>query len=533
MLYLQACDQPDNNGISVVSDDYKKADSLFTASDDSAFYYFNRAATASDDSLQSAMAYTYMAIIQSDKGDYYGAQESLLQSLQHLDEKIDRDHPYLLSDFNELGSVSLNLKNYDAAITYYNQALKYSTNEDSRVIALSNKAVAYQKKKEYAAAISIYDSILDKTKNNQKRYARILSNREFTRWLDNPQYNAIPGLIQAYKIREKEQDRWGLNASYAHLADYYFLSKPDSALFYAGRMHAMAQQLNSPDDELEAMQKLVALAPPDSIKEYFKHYRFLDDSLQTSRNNARNQFAIIRYNVEKSKADNLILQKDNADKRLQILGLLITLTAVIVLATIMFQWLKKRRQRLLQEQQLRTSQKVHDVVANGLYHIMAKIEYTEPDRAALLDDIERLYEQSRNISYDQPEETTDNYHKSIEALLSSFATPGTTVSIVGNAEETWSAITLKVKSELQNVLKELMVNMKKHSSASNVVIRFDRGNDVLAIHYTDDGVGLAKGIHQKNGLRNTENRISGIGGNISFDTAKPKGLKIQLSIPIS
>lgn len=533
MLYLPACNQPDNKVVSVVSDDYKKADSLFAASDDSAFYYFNRAATATDDSLQSAMAYTYMAIIQSDKGDYYGAQESLLQSLQRLDEKIDRDHPYLLSDFNELGSVSLNLKNYDAAITYYDGALKYSTNEDARVIALSNKAVAYQKKKEYATAISIYDSILDKTKNNEKRYARILSNREFTRWLDNPQYNAIPGLIQALKIREKEEDRWGLNASYAHLADYYFPSKPDSALFYAGRMYAMAQQLNSPDDELEAMQKLIPLAPPDSVKEYFKHYRFLDDSLQTSRNNARNQFALIRYNVEKSKADNLVLQKDNAEQRFQILALLIALAAVIIFATIMLQWLKKRRQRLLQEQQLKTSQKVHDIVANGLYHIMTKIEYTEPDRAALLDDIEQLYEQSRNISYEQPEETTGHYYKTIEALLTSFATPGTTVSIVGNSEETWRSINLKVKSELQKILQELMVNMRKHSSASNVVIRFDRGDEMLAIHYIDDGIGLAKAIPFKNGLRSTENRISGIGGNISFDTAKPKGLKIQLSIPIS
>lgn len=189
---------------------------------------------------------------------------------------------------------------------------------------------------------------------------------------------------------------------------------------------------------------------------------------------------------------------------------------------------------MMREQQLKTSQKVHDVVANGLYRLMVKTEYeAEVDKETLLDDIEILYEQSRNISYDQADETPGNYSESIAALLSSFSSKTARVSIVGNSREIWEAINSKAKKELTYVLQELMINMKKHSAAGNVVIRFERQNGKLNIQYTDDGKGLPPGFHYNNGLRNTETRISGVGGSISFDTTTPKGLKIQLYIPIA
>lgn len=532
-IYLPACEQPRKPVTVNISPDYKKGESFYDTNNDSAFYYFNSAATSSRDSLEVAMAYSYMGIIQSGAGDYFGSQESLLESLKHLDEQKEAHLNCLLSDFNELGRVSLNLKDYDASIGYYDKALQFIQDDNARIIVLSNKAVAYQKKRQYIEAISIYDSILHKSKTDNKRYARILSNMAFTKWLKDLNYRAAPELLQALQIQENKKDNWGLNASYAHLSGYYFRTNPDSALMYASKMYNVAQVLNSPDDELEALQKMIALNAPGAVKTYFTRYQYLSDSLQTSRNNAKNQFALIRYEVAKSKADNLSLQKENAEKKLQILLQRGVIVATIVITVIIVFWLKKRRQRLLREQQLKTSQKVHDVVANGLYHLMVKIKYEVPDKEMLLDDIERLYEQSRNISYDEPEEAPVNYYESIAALLSSFSTDDTSVAIVGNAEATWDGILPKVKSELRYILRELMVNMKKHSGAGNVVIRFERNHNVLNIQYVDDGRGLLPDFSYKNGLRNTENRISGIGGSISFGKSTSTGLKIQLSIPIA
>lgn len=77
-----------------------------------------------------------------------------------------------------------------------------------------------------------------------------------------------------------------------------------------------------------------------------------------------------------------------------------------------------------------------------------------------------------------------------------------------------------------------MVNMQKHSGASSVVIRFERQQGWLTIKYSDDGKGLPEGFCYGNGLRNTENRIAGLRGTLSFDTAAPAGVTIHLSVPI-
>jgi len=298
-------------------------------------------------------------------------------------------------------------------------------------------------------------------------------------------------------------------------------------------MYTVAKRLHSPDDELEALEKTLEREGPGTIKALFSRYQSLNDSLHTNRNNAKNQFALIRYEVAKNKADNLALEAENTEKKWQILlqwALIALITFFSVGAII---WLRKRRQRLLREQQLKTSQKVHDVVANGLYYLMRKIEYEEPGKEIVLDELEQLYEQSRDISYDQPEAAPPDYAGSLEALLSSFGTATTKIAIVGNTAETWAMVPAPVKSELRYILRELMVNTQKHSGAANVVVRFERLPGLLAIRFTDDGQGLPPDFQPGNGLRNTENRMAGLGGTLSFDTAVTAGVRIHLALPIA
>lgn len=521
--------------------DYKKGVSFLNHKNDSAFYYFNKVATSSKDSVVVATAYNSMAIIQSDEGDYYGSQESLSISLKYLNEKKEKDHYTLLADYNELGSNSLNLKNYNAAIEYYDQALKFIKDDNFKVITLNNKAVAYQKMQQYVQAIAIYQSIIDQSKKNNKEYARVLSNLSKTKWLQDSGFGAAPDLLVALKIRKDERDDWGLNASYAHLSDYYSHSRPDSALFYAGKMYAVAQQLNSPDDELEALQKLITLSSPKAIKQYFVRFQHLSDSMQTTRNAAKNQFALIRYETEKSKADNFRLQKDNTEKKVQIIQQWIIIFGTVCLFIVAVIWYRKRKQRMereaqnaIRENQLKTSQKVHDVVANGIYSIMAEIQHRgTPEKEQLMDKLEFLYERSRAISYEQPESIPADFQAGIAELLTSFASVDTKIAIVGNHKNLWDNMKDQVKIELKHILRELMVNMIKHSSARNVVVRFERESDYLKIQYMDDGIGFPPTFQYGNGLTNTGNRIKNIGGQIIFDKIATKGLKIQIHLPIA
>ena len=534
LVGLYGCKKPDKAVPMVLTSDYKKGISLFDKQPDSAFYYFNRAASGSKDSLEIAMSYNCMAIIQSDAGDYFGAQESLLTSLKYLNEQRQRDQNCLVSDYNELGRNSSNLKNYDAAINYYDEVLTRSRHQKFKDIALNNQAVSYQDLGRYDQAIAIYQSIIKRSQSNKEEYARVLSNLAKTRWLADSNYQAAPDLLTALHIREAEKDDWGLNASYAHLSDYYTRKKPDSALLYAGKMYSTARQLNSPDDQLEALRKLIPLSPSATSKRYFLRYQFLSDSIQTVRNAAKNQFALIRYEVQKTKEDNLRLQKDIIQQWVATCGIV---AFFIVSIGVIITWYQ-RRKRLIElkssELQLRISRRVHDVVANGLYRMMTWLEHHQGpvEKKGLIDQIEALYEQSRDISYEHQQRFDSEFHIIISDLLDSFASEDTNILMAGNHGDLWMGVGENVKRELQQVLQELMVNMKKHSEARNVFVRFEKQNNSLVIQYTDDGVGLPPSVHFGNGLTNTENRINGIGGRIIFEKNVTKGLKIQVHCPI-
>ena len=83
------------------------------------------------------------------------------------------------------------------------------------------------------------------------------------------------------------------------------------------------------------------------------------------------------------------------------------------------------------------------------------------------------------------------------------------------------------------VLQELLVNMKKHSQCSLVVIAFKKTENKLQIDYSDNGLGAAfDKINSRNGLQNVENRILAIKGTITFDTKPDKGFKTSFTIPL-
>jgi signal transduction histidine kinase len=546
-MMLIGCQQPEPAPAPTSNSGFSTAMELLNSQPDSAFYYFNEVATQSTDSLEIASALNYMAIIQHNAGDYFGSIETLLAALGYLKEETEDKKPYYQAVYNLLGSNNLTLDNYIDAILYYQQTLELTTDPNFKNVARNNLAVAYQKQGDYAKSIELLKIIENDTVYNPINLARVKSNLARTKWLQNRAFNPLPDFWFTLSVRIALEDQWGLNASYSHLADYYSATLPDSALYYASNMYAVASGLNSVDDELEALQKLIPLSAPADAKRYVTEYMRLSDSLQTARNTARNQFALVRYEAAKTKAENLELLNANAEKELllvrqQLIGgaLVLALTGLIIF--VMNRQRKKKEQlqlqfeQSLQEQQLKTSQKVHDVVANGLYRIMTTIEHKEElDKNELLDNIEALYEKSRDISYEAPDKkpAAGSYHQSINDLLKGFASESTRVVIVGNEPEYWKYLHPAAKKNLEQILQELMVNMRKHSKASLVVVKLEKDHQALKIRYTDDGIGFQEASKFGNGLRNTENRILEINGRISFGQHQPTGLTIEIQLPFA
>lgn len=505
---------------------------------DSAFLMFSRAVNSSTDSIEKGKAYSYMGAMQQEAGDLYGAQESLTAALKTLDINNEEHRGLIAALYNTLGNTSLDLKRYNEALGFYNAALALAKEKNDILEMLNGKATTFQKMANYNDAIAIYDSILLLQPADKSLTARVISNRARTKWLKDPSYPALEEFRSALKIRADSQYNRGLNASYAHLSDYYSVTRPDSSLFYAQKMHEKAKEIESPDDILEAVDKLIRLNTSPVLKEHwYEEFKKLGDSIQAARDTTKSQFALIRYDVQKSKADNLLLQQHITRQRVLILGVAILAVIVIVALSL---WYGRRRRRLklesenaIRESQLKTSQKVHDVVANGLYIIMNELEHLDTvDKEPLLNKIEGLYEKSRNISYEDLPGKSADQDKQIHQLLISFANEHTKVIVIGNQQTFWNKVTASQKHELHLVLNEIMINMQKHSDAKNVVLHFKQENKTGFINYKDDGKGLSPDLKFGNGLNNTVSRIRSINGEINFEKSGGQGVSIAISFPL-
>ncbi|SHL27617.1 tetratricopeptide repeat-containing sensor histidine kinase [Chryseobacterium polytrichastri] len=507
------------------------------------FYKAKDAFLQEKDSAGAGKSLVNIAIILTEKGDYFGAQETSLAASNFFNSQKKSNYEYIKSNYNNLGIASYNLKDFQNSLKFYDLAIKFSNDALDTRIYLNNKAKTLQATKNYKEALKIYNQIFKEVSKNKKEYSRTLTNLAKTKWLEDPKYNPVPELTQALDIRLREKDLWGLNSSYAHLSDYYIKEeKYDFALTFAKKMYEVAKLIKSPDDQIEALQKLVISESPQNSKKYFLLYQKLNDSIYISRSKAKNQFAVIRYDVEKNKAENELLKANTAEQQNQILKQYFLVACLVLALIIIIIWYRRRQIRLKQENelkiknnQLKLSKKVHDVVANGIYQVMAKIENQENiDKNEMLDELEFVYEKSRDISYEKidSKEDEEDFSKKISQLVASFKNESINTYVAGNDETIWKDFKVSSQDEVYQIIRELLVNMKKHSQADRVVFKFERVNNFITISYTDNGIGISGELIYKNGLTSTVSRIENIHGEIIFDTEIEKGLKITISFPI-
>ena len=510
---------------------------------DSAFFYFNKAKgelIQENDSLNIGVSLLYMAMISTDQGDHFGAQEIALDALKYLDKNKKENFPYLQSCFNTLGVAHTKLNDYAKAINFYTISLNYAKGSSYYSTIENNIGNAYSELKDYKKSLAIYSRILNEKPKSEEDYARALTNMEITKWYQNPSYKASNELLKAMLIRKRIKDNWGLNSSYKHLADYYTKYKPDSALLYANKRYQMAQLINNPDDKLEGLEKLIRLAPTVNSKIYFERYQELNDSILAARNAAKNQFAVIRYEAEKHKNDFLKAEAENTKKQNKIVLQYLALALLLLLLGVGYFWYRRRKKALQQEKELEVKnteikyvKKVHDHVANRIYQVMDEIDNRpEMEKEEVADKLEVIYHITRDLSYEASSNKYQNdFAKSLDKMFSSYQSLKVNITIVGNNEQLWADIQENVKSEVFDILQELMTNMSKHSQATEVELQLERNQQQINIVYHDNGIGIQKDAHFGNGLKNTETRIQGISGNISFENNN--GLQINMTFPVA
>lgn len=478
-----------------------------------------------------------MATIETTECDFVKSEATTTKAISLFDKNIDDS--YRARALNLLGLNYTALNNFDDALKVYEKVFAITDDELTKTITKNNIAYVYSKKKEFKKAISILTEIennkhiLDSLQDyaTRENYARVLHNKGY--YLFHLKDNtALEYMLKALELREKDKDDSQIVSSYMHLAQYYLEEDKDEANKWAEKAYISASNANIPDDRLEALNLLFKSSENTNLKdEHYDNYIQLNDSLIKARQQAKNQFAKIKYNASKSEAQSKIL-KTQKEK------LTISIVAIVLLAFIGFILIRfKNKQKQLKtvyDTETRISKQLHDELANDVFNTLTFIVNqdisTTQNKERIVNEIDAIYKRTRSISHENSSiEIGPEYPKELRALLNNFITSDIKVVTKGIDEVNWNKILPIKKITLYRVLQELMVNMKKHSESSLVFVVINSTKGTLEIKYSDNGVGF-KEEKFKNGLVNVENRIKSIKGRITFESVN--GLKVKINIPI-
>lgn len=472
----------------------------------------------------------YIAGTQYKLGAFYESEKTSIQALELSDQiGIDKTDPISrIAIYNHLGMLYDVQGNYSKSLEFYNRAFELSEDAEERNSISNNKAVVLINEKKYNLAIEelikVYQYNL-KT-NDKVKIARSLDNLGFARSKVNDPLG-LENMMIALKIREEINHINGVFTSYYHLSKYFKERDPEQSLDYANKAYAISTNTNNFNQREAALELKIGLKNDLDLVEY----AYIKDSIADFQKRSRDQYAALRYEKESEikRAEISKLKMERWIVFSVILGLLFMLIYY-------FQRTKhtKEKQQKVHETESRISKRIHDELANDVYGAMIQLENKSADLPLIINDLEAIYQSARDISQEKSGyNSTEEYVDDLKRMLSSFSNEQTNIIVRGLSPQVWTDISGIKKVATLRVLKELLVNMKKHSQARIVSIVFHRDEKHLSIRYTDDGVGMGEDKGNKgSGLANAESRIHAIGGTFIFDRSKEKGSKLDIQIPL-
>jgi len=302
--------------------------------------------------------------------------------------------------------------------------------------------------------------------------------------------------------------------------------------------------MKNSSEKLNALEAIVTITSGNDRDKYINAFLKLNKSYRMSQSKAELKFAKIIYDDESAKAE-LVAQKiqtqlqdekDRLHKLLLGMGIFFVIGVAALLMYLLRARHKKAKVLEVYNTENRISKKIHDELANDVFNVMSFAESSDispTGQQKLIQDLDIIYQKTRDISRENNSiDTGEGFTTLLKEMLSDYKTDSINVMAINFDTIPWNEISGHKKITVYRVLQELMVNMKKHSQADVVAIRFENENKKVIIRYSDNGKGLdTEKLNYKNGLQNAENRISAIDGSLTFDTSTG-GLKVNCIFPI-
>ncbi|MEZ4793330.1 MAG: sensor histidine kinase [Gelidibacter sp.] len=549
---------------------------------DSAYYYLTNAIKIYEktgkisnhiDALQSVSD-----ILQVEK-DYLGSEEYAIEGLKLL-EKLPKDELNLFKAwnlYNILGTVSLELKQYDESIAYHHKAQDAAKKMDDGLSPLlssqNNIAFVYKEKGDIQKALDLYQGVLDNKylfDIDPTFYALASDNVAYTSFLNGDKnYDKLEKMFKrAYKIADSMEDPITKLASTVDMAKFYKAQgKIDSSLKYANETYRLGKLTKENDILLESMIILSQLIPGDEGKKYLNEHIQLSDSLLQHERGVRNKFARVQYETDQIEQENERISTQRFWLLVVSSVLLVTLFLLYVIIT---QRAKNKELKFEREQQQtneeiynlmlsqqdkvdearaqekkRISEEMHDGVLGRLFGTRLSLDslnYAEgkeamKKRSVYIDDLKNIEQDIRKISHDLNTDfvSGSGFMDIVETLIQNQTQAyQLTFEFYHSDAINWEGISNKTKIHIYRILQETMQNIYKHAEANHIKISFHLKNDVILLTINDDGKGFditksKKGI----GLKNINSRVEEVNGTVQFDSEIDKGTTITIQIPYS
>ncbi len=386
--------------------------------------------------------------------------------------------------------------------------------------------------------------------------------------LQGRSHEALTCLSRALAMQKQNKDQRG-TAETAILLGNLFLREKNyvSAKKNFDSARTIAVNMGSKDVQKNAWKGLSSVYSsinnyPAALDAYY-HYAGLKDTLYSEESSRQIAEMQTRYNTEKKEKENVLLQKENVVKNLQITKeknqkyILVASFAFLVIVSAIYynQYRLKQKNEILKERELRAyavfqaqenekeklSKDLHDGVGALLSLIKLNISSIAPDEAS-----EKILARTKNLASDAMKEVRGIAHDLMPGVLAkaglqpALVEMAESVSAPGNIDVQLSCnlperLPPVIEGHIFRIIQEATNNILKHANASTEVINISASRDHIEILIADNGAGFDKAILSRitgNGLNNMYSRVNALKGEINIVTEKGNGTKINISLPV-
>jgi len=541
---------------------------------DRAYYHFNTAAgifEKNGHNYESAKMQYGMSFIKGRFKDYSGSEVLAFLAIKKF-KKLE-NYEELFSCYNHIGSLQIDIYEYDKALFYFGKAIdnlkKVKNNRDLKDAIINNIGNTYLRKGDYQSALQNFNVLLknDRLKqNNKKSYARTLDNKAFCKLLMKDTLHVSSSLNEALRIRDSLDNKSGILISKIHLARYYTYAQDNvKAIRVAKEANRLADEIKNSRDYLESLFILANLDPLNS-KTYLKRHIEYSDSLQIIERKIQNKFTRIAFETDEYIEETERLEEQKIWILITVLGLIL-----IVILLLSF-WIQKSKNKnllfeyeqqkaneevylisLKQQEKLeaekikernRISEELHDGVLGKLFGTRMNLGFLElkgnknilEQHQEYLNELQTIEKEIRNVSHklnDNTDSTQVNFSNIIKEVLESKSKLGNfEYSLEIDESINWFQINEVCKINLFRIVQEALHNVLKHAFAKKVTLIFMTDKKNLVLKIKDDGIGY--NIHQRHkgiGIKNIESRIKKLNGVLNISSKQSEGTTLTIKIP--